>query len=60
MTHKRETAVVACANLGLVGVDIDLGMASRTTSAVAGNYAVVSPTYGLLVNELNGRIRLGL
>ena len=55
-THKGKSAVVASADLGLVGVDKDSGMPGRAASTVAGHYLVVRPPYRLLVNELNGGI----
>jgi len=55
-THKGKSAVVASADLGLVGVDKDSGMSGRAASTVAGHYLVVRPPYRLLVNELNGGI----
>ncbi len=59
-TYKRQPAVVASANLGLVGVDEDPGMSGRAAATVASNGAIVRPRYFLLVDELNGRIGLWL
>lgn len=59
-TYKGKSAIVARADLGLVSVDIDLGMPSRTAPAVASYYTVVRPAYGFLVDQLDGSIRLWL
>ena len=59
-TYKRQPAVTACCNLGLVGGDEDLGGSGGTAAAVAGRDPVVRPPHGLLVDELDGGIRPGL
>lgn len=59
-THKRQAAVVADRDLGLVRVDEDARMASRPAAAVAGHDAVVRPADRLLVDELYGGVGLGL
>jgi len=56
MTYERKTAVCAPADLRLIGVDEDPGVAEGTTSAVAGDDALVCPADGLLMNEVNGSI----
>jgi hypothetical protein len=60
VTYKGNTAVAAGRNLGLVGVDEDLGVAEGTTTAVTADDALLCPANGLLVNELNRGHRLGL
>lgn len=55
-----QSAVIACGNLGLVGVDEDLGVSGRAAATVTGNHAVVRPRYLLLVDEFNGGIGLWL
>lgn len=59
-TYKRKTAVSACSNLSLVGVDEDAWVAVGTTAAVARDNSALCPSDGLLVNEFYGRIRLRL
>lgn len=59
-TYKRQPAVPARRNLGLVGVDKDLGVAGRAAAAVAGHDAVVGPPHRLLVDELDGCVGPGL
>lgn len=59
-TYKRQTAVAAGSNLGLVGVDEDLGVAEGTAAAVAADDALLRPADGLLVDELDGSHGLGL
>lgn len=60
VTHIWQSAVAADSNLGLVGVDEDPRVSVRATTTVAGYHTVVSPVDGLLVNELDGRVGLGL
>jgi hypothetical protein len=60
ITYKRQPAVIARRNLGLVRVDEDLGVPGRPAAAVAGHDPVVRPPHGLLVDELDGRVRPGL
>lgn len=55
-----QAAVVTGGNLGLVGVDEDAGVSVGTTASIASHNPVVSPADGLLVDELNGRVGLGL
>jgi hypothetical protein len=59
-TYERQTAVCAPADLGLICVDEDLGVAEGTAAAIAGNDAVVSPADGLLVDEVDSGIWAGL
>ena len=60
VTHKGKPAVAARGNLRLVRVDKDTRVSRRAATAVASNDALVRPPDGLLVNELDGRARLGL
>lgn len=53
-TYKGNSAVSAGGNLGLVGVDEDLGVAERTTAAVTADDLGLCPAHMLLVNELDG------
>lgn len=53
LTYKRRAAVVASGNLGLVGVDKDLGVAVGAAAAIADNDTIMSPLNGLLVNHLH-------
>lgn len=55
-TYKRQTAVCAPADLGLICVDEDPGVSEGTTASVTGYSAVVCPADGLLVDELDGGI----
>lgn len=55
-----QAAVVADGNLGLVGVDEDPGVSVRTAAAITRHNSVVGPADGLLVDELYGRVGLGL
>lgn len=59
-TYEWQAAVVADSNLGLIGVDEDPGVTVRTTASIARYNPVVSPADGLLVDELHGRVGLGL
>lgn len=59
-TYERKTAVAAGGDLGLVGVDEDLGMAERTATAVTADDSAVGPADGLLVNEFDSGHGLGL
>lgn len=59
-THERQSAVCAPADLRLVHVDEDAGVAEGTASAVAGDGAVVGPADGLLVDEVDGGVGAGL
>ena len=59
-TYKGQPAVSAGGNLGLVRVDKDPGVASRTTTTVARYDTVVRPPYRLLVDEFDGRVWLWL
>jgi hypothetical protein len=58
--YKRKSAVAACSDFGLVGVDKDSRMAKRTAAAVAGDDSLLCPSHGLFVNQLNGSVWLGL
>lgn len=60
MTYEGKTAVVAGSNLGLVGVDEDPGVTEGTAAAVTLNNPLLRPAHRLLMDELNGGIRLGL
>lgn len=55
-----DTAVIACCDFGLVGVDEDLRVASRAAAAITGHDAVMRPSDRLLVNHFHSRERLGL
>jgi hypothetical protein len=59
-TYKRQAAVPARRNLGLVRVDEDPGVSLGPTAAVARHDTVVRPPHRLLVDELDGGIRSGL
>ena len=59
-TYKWHSAVAAHGNLGLVGVDEDLGVAGRTATALTCHHTFMCPPHGLLVNHLDRRLRLGL
>ena len=59
-SYKRESAVAAHSNLRLVGVDEDLGVASRAATAFTYHDPIVCPPHRLLVNQLDSRLRLGL
>lgn len=52
-TYKWETAICAGANLRLVQVDKDPGVAQRPTAAVAFDCPLVDPANWLLVDELD-------
>ena len=54
LTYVWRSAVAAHGNFCLVGVDVDLGMASRAATAVACYDAVVRPLDRHLVNEFHG------
>lgn len=56
VTYEWKTAVCAPADLGLVGVDEDPGMAERAASTIAGNNALVCPANGLLMDEVDGSV----
>lgn len=58
--YKRKSAVAACSDFGLVGVDKDSRMAERTAAAVAGDDSLLCPSHGLFVNQLNSGVWLGL
>ena len=59
-TYEWQAAVVAGGNLGLVGVDEDPGVSVRATTSIASHDSVVSPADRLLVDEIHGRVGLGL
>lgn len=52
-THIWNTAVRALADLRLVEIDEDSGVAEGTTAAVAGDRTVLDPADRLLVNEVD-------
>jgi hypothetical protein len=56
-TYKRQPAVTARRDLGLVRVDVNLGVSGRPTASVAGYDPVVRPPHRLLVDELDGSVR---
>lgn len=58
--YEGNTAVSAGRDLGLVGVDEDLGVAKGTTSTITANDSGLCPADGLLVDELNGGHWAGL
>lgn len=60
LVGEWQAAVVAGGNLGLVRVDEDPGVSVRTTASITSHDPVVSPADGLLVDELHGRVGLGL
>lgn len=53
-SYEWQTTICAEANLRLVYVDEDSGVAERTASSVAGHNALLGPVYGLLVDQLDG------
>lgn len=55
-----QSAIIADRDLGLVSVDEDPRVSMRATAAIASYHAVVSPVDRLLVDELDGRVGLGL
>lgn len=59
-SYERQSAVTAGSNLGLVGVDIDSGVAKRAATTITADDSLLCPADGLLVDELNGGIGLGL
>jgi hypothetical protein len=59
-TYKRNSAVCAPADLGLVHVDEDPWVAERTAASVARYDTLICPANGLLVDELHGRVWAGL
>lgn len=59
-TYERQSAVAASSNLGLVGVDIDSRVAEGAATTVTADDSLLCPADGLLVDELNGGIGLGL
>lgn len=58
--YVGDAAVAAVCNLGLVSVDVDLGMSRRATAAITDDHAVMGPSHRLLVNQLNGSLWLRL
>lgn len=60
MTYERNTTVSAGNDLGLVGVDEDLGVTERTTAAVTADDFGLGPADGLSVNEVDSGIWLRL
>lgn len=59
-SYIGQATVVASGNLGLVGVDEDLRVAVGAAAAITGDHSIVSPSDGLLVNQLNRRLGLRL
>ena len=59
-TYKWEATIGAPADLGLINVDEDAGVAERATAAVARDFALRGPADGLLVDEGDGGLGLGL
>lgn len=59
-TYEWDTAICAPIDLRLVGVDEDPGVSERAASTVAGDDALLGPADGLLVNQLDGRVRARL
>lgn len=55
-----QATVVASGNLGLVGVDEDLGVAVGAAATVTSDHSIVSPSDGLLVDQLDRRLGLRL
>jgi len=60
MAYKRNAAVCAPADLGLVYVDEDPRVSERATSTITGYGAFFGPAYGLLVNQFDCSVRAGL
>lgn len=60
VTYIGSTTVTAHSDFWLVGVDVDLGVASRAATAIARNDAVVRPPDRLLMDEFYGSVRLWL
>lgn len=56
VTYEWKSAVVADGNLGLVSVDEDARVSSRTAATVARHHTVVRPANRLLVDELYGSV----
>lgn len=59
-TYKGDTAVSAGGNLGLVGVDEDLGVAKGTTATVTADDLGLGPADVLSVDEIDSGIGLRL
>lgn len=59
-TYKGNTAVSAGSDLGLVGVDENLGVAERTTATITADNLGLCPADGLSVNEVDSGIWLRL
>lgn len=59
-TYEWVSAVAADGDLWLVGVDEDLGVASKTAAAVANHHPVVCPLDWYFVDKLNGCVWLWL
>lgn len=59
-THEWKTAVTTNSDLGLVRVDKDLGVASRTLASFTSHDPLVRPPHRLLVNHLHRALRLRL
>lgn len=59
-TYKWKTTVAADGNFGLVGVDKDLGMPSRTFTSLTSHNPIMGPPYRLLVHHLHRALRLRL
>lgn len=53
VTYERNSAVPAGSNLGLIGVDEDLGVTQRTTASITADDPLVCPANGLFVDEFN-------
>lgn len=56
VTYKWNAAVSAYADLRLVGVYKDSGMAKRATTSITRSSTAVSPPNWLLVNQGDGRL----
>lgn len=59
-TYVWKTTISAAADLGLVDVDEDLRVTQWATAAIALDDPLLLPSHGLLVDELDGRVGLGL
>lgn len=59
-THEWKSTVVAGSYLWLIRIDVDSWVSRRATAAFTSNHAIVSPSYGLSMDELDSSLGLGL
>lgn len=59
-SYKGQATVSAPADLGLVHVNENLWMSQRPSTSVTGYSPCLCPSYGLLMNEIDGGFWLGL